>query len=224
VDTRGRHVFVTGATGYIGAALVEALAAREHSVRALVRQGSKHRVPRRALPVQGNALDASTFRDAIAPAETFVHLVGTPHPGPFKAQSFRAIDLVSIRAAVDAATYARVRHFVYVSVAHPAPVMAAYIAVRMEGEALVRSAGFDATIVRPWYVLGPGHYWPMPFVPVYWLLERLPPTRNMALRLGLVTIDQLVTALTQAVENPPHGARVLEVPDIRSLAKRRAVA
>jgi uncharacterized protein YbjT (DUF2867 family) len=113
---------------------------------------------------------------------------------------------------------------VYLSVAHPAPVMAAYIAVRMEGEALVRSRGFDATIVRPWYVLGPGHYWPLPLLPVYWVLERLTPTRDMALRLGLVTIDELVTALADAVEHPPHGTRVLEVPDIRSIAKLRACA
>lgn len=48
-----------------------------------------------------------------------------------------------------------VRHIVYVSVAQPAPVMRAYVDARREGEACVRDTGIAATIVRPWYILGP---------------------------------------------------------------------
>ena len=102
------------------------------------------------------------------------------------------------------------------SVAHPAPVMKAYIAVRQQGEAMVRSLGLPATIVRPWYVLGPGHYWPYALVPVYAVLARLPSTREGAQRLGLVTRAQMVRALVQAIDTPPvAGVRVIEVPEIR---------
>lgn len=208
------QVFVTGATGYIGRALVPELLARGHGVRALVRPGSESKVPPGAVPVVGNALAASTFRDAIAPADTLVHLVGTPHPNPLKARQFREVDLVSIEAAVEAAVHARVGHFVYVSVAHPAPIMAAYIAVRTQGEALVRASGIPATVLRPWYILGPGHYWPFMLGPVYGVLERLRPTRAMALRLGLVAIDEMVSALVNAVEHPPERQRILGVPEI----------
>ncbi len=114
-------------------------------------------LPTSAVPIIGDALDASTYVDGVAPADTFVHLVGTPHPNPSKAREFRAVDLASVGAAIDAATHAGVAHFVYVSVAHPAPVMRAYIAVRQEGEGRVRASGISATILRPWYVLGPGH-------------------------------------------------------------------
>jgi uncharacterized protein YbjT (DUF2867 family) len=211
----GRHdVFVTGATGYIGRALVPALLARGHTIRALVRPASAARVAAGALPVVGDALDAASFRDAIAPADTFVHLVGTPHPSPFKGREFRAVDLVSIKAAVDAAVHAAVRHFIYLSVAHPAPIMAAYIAVRKEGEALLRESGLRATIVRPWYVLGPGHYWPFALAPLYGVLERLPATRDMALRLGLVVLAEMTATLVDAVENPPERERIIGVPEI----------
>ena len=47
--------------------------------------------------------------------------------------------------------------------------------MRSEGEALIRAAGLNATILRPWYVLGPGHRWPVVLIPAYWLAERLPP-------------------------------------------------
>ena len=211
-----RHeVFVTGSSGYIGRSLIAALHARGHAVRALVRRGSERKLPPGPLPVHGDALDAASYRHAVPPADTFVHLVGTPHPSPAKARQFREVDLVSIHEAVAAALHGRVRHFVYLSVAHPAPVMAAYIDVRKTGESLVRATGIPATFVRPWYVLGPGHWWPIAVMPVYWLMARLPPTRETATRLGLVTLEQLVAALVHAVEHPPHDVRVLNVPDIR---------
>ena len=134
-----------------------------------------------------------------------------------KARQFREVDLVSIHEAVTAALHSRVRHFVYLSVAHPAPVMAAYIDVRKTGESLVAATGMAATFVRPWYVLGPGHWWPVVLIPAYAVFEALPPTRAGARRLGLVTIGQMVRALVSAVEHPPSPGlmRIVEVPDIR---------
>ncbi len=60
--------------------------------------------------------------------------------------------------------------------------------------------------------------WPYALIPMYWLFERLPGTRETALRLGLVTLEEMVAALVQSVESPPSQVRVLEVPAIRSAA------
>jgi uncharacterized protein YbjT (DUF2867 family) len=209
-------VFVTGGTGYVGRPLIDRLIERGHTVRALARPASAAALPSFAVPIVGNALDASTYGEHVAPADTWVHLVGTPHPNPGKAREFREVDLASVRAAIAAATRARVAHFVYLSVAHPAPVMHAYIAVRREGEALIRGTGIPATILRPWYVLGPGHRWPALLLPLYALFAWSPATRDTARRLGLVTLEQLVAALTYAVEHPPERLRICEVPEIRT--------
>jgi len=211
-----RHVFVTGGTGYLGRALIEALVHRGHRVRALARRGSESKVPVGAESVTGNALDSSGWAASVVPADTLVHLVGTPHPSPAKAAEFQAVDLPSIRAAVAAAVAARIAHFVYVSVAHPAPIMHAYIAVRSEGESLIHQHGLTATILRPWYVLGEGHRWAYALVPVYALAQRMPAWRASAERLGLVSHDQMIRALVEAVEHPPRGVRIVEVPEIRS--------
>jgi len=208
-----RRVFVTGGTGYLGQPLVRELVARGHEVRALVRPASAGGLPEGAEAVAGDAL--GDFAASIPPSDTLVHLVGTPHPGPHKGRQFRTIDLASIRASVAAAKRAGVRHLVYVSVAHPAPAMHAYIAARKEGEALIAASGLSATILRPWYVLGPGHRWPGVMLPAYWLMERLPWTRDSALRLGLVSLSQMVAALVSAVENPVEGVRFAGVPEIR---------
>ena len=196
--------------------MIPRLLARGHRVRALVRKGAEGRLPSGCDVRIGDAVDAATFSGAVAPADTFVQLVGTPHPSPAKAKEFVAVDLASVQASVSAASGAGVGHFVYVSVANPAPVMQAYIAARTEGEARLAAAGLRATILRPWYVLGPGHRWPRFLVPFYALAERLPPLRETALRLGLVTIGQMVSALVEAVERGPQGVRIVDVPAIRA--------
>ena len=212
-------IFIAGGTGYMGRRLVAELLKRGHSVRALVRKGSEGKLPPGSTAVVGDALVKESYarevRAADAPADTFVQLVGVSHPNPSKADEFRAVDLASARAAVSAAVEAGIQHFVYVSVAQPAPVMKAYVAVRGECEEIIRKSGLNATILRPWYVLGPGHRWPYLLVPLYWLFERLPGTRESARRLGLVSIDQMVRALVGAVEHPCQGIRILGVPDIR---------
>ncbi len=211
-----RRVFITGGTGYIGSSLIPILLEREHRVRVLVRSGSKAKLPAACEVVSGDALDANSYRQLIRPSDTFIHLVGVPQPSPAKAADFRAIDLVSAREAVNACAETGVRHLIYLSVAQPAPVMKAYVAVRAECEQIIRDRGLNSTIIRPWYVLGPGHNWPYVLLPFYKICEGLPVTRASALRLGLVTLEQLILALVEAVESPVQGTKIVGVPEIRS--------
>jgi len=215
------NVFITGGTGYVGRHVIPELLARGHRARALARETSLARVPEGAEAVTGSALDEESVAAALRPGDTVVHLVGTPHPSPAKAKQFEEIDLASIRATVNAARQVGIDHLVYVSVAQPAPVMRAYLWVRSLGETMIKEAGFTATILRPWYVLGPGHRWPMVLLPFYKLAEFFPSTRESAERLGLVTIQQMVNALVHGVENPPDRGkiRIIDVPAIRQAGK-----
>ncbi len=217
-----RRIFITGGTGYIGTSLIPILLERDHRVRVLVRPGSKAKLPAACEVVSGNALDANTYRQLIRPCDTFIHLVGTPHPSPSKGAEFRAVDLVSGREAISACAELGMHHFIYLSVAHPAPIMKDYIAVRAECEKMIEENHLNSTILRPWYVLGPGHRWPYVLLPIYKICEWLPFTRPAALRLGLVTLEQLVLALVEAVESPVRGTRIVAVPEIRSARGRLA--
>jgi uncharacterized protein YbjT (DUF2867 family) len=201
------HIFVTGASGFMGRRLSEELLRRGHRVRCLVRRGSEQRAAAWSEMIVANPLDGASYAPNVSGCDTFVHLVGVAHPSPAKASEFRSIDLASAKAAVAAAKGAVVGHFVYVSVAHPAPVMRAYIEARMEAEAAIRGSGLNATIVRPWYVIGPGRQWPLLLGPVFRLL---PP------RLGLVRIEEMIATLAAAVERPARGVRIVEVPEIRA--------
>jgi nucleoside-diphosphate-sugar epimerase len=210
-------ILVTGGTGYIGQHLIPALLARGHRVRVLARQESLGRVPVGATQVLGDALVVDSVRTAIRPGDSVVHLVGTPHPTPTKADQFEKVYLVSIRATVSAAKQVGISHLVYLSVAQPAPIMQAYLWVRALGEAIIREARLTATIVRPWYVLGPGRRWPKLIVPLYKIAEMIPATRATAERLGLVTVEQMINAIVSALEDPPPSGqqRIVNVAGIR---------
>jgi uncharacterized protein YbjT (DUF2867 family) len=212
-------VVLTGGTGYLGTSLAERLLARGHRVRLLVRRAAAGRAASGAEIIVGNALDSVSIATALQAGDTLVHLVGTAHPSPAKAADFEAVDLASIRAAVDAASRVAIAHLVYVSVAQPAPVMRAYVAARAAGEATIAGSGVRATILRPWYVVGPGHRWPLILTPLYALAARVPHWRPAAQRLALVSLEQMTRALVRAVEKPPASAlAIVEVPEIRAPA------
>jgi uncharacterized protein YbjT (DUF2867 family) len=99
--------------------------------------------------------------------------------------------------------------------------MQAYQAVRSEVESLLRESGVPATVLRPWYVLGPGHRWPYLLIPFYWIMELLPSKRETAQRLGLVTHAQMIAALVRAVEEPTTNFRVVAVPQIKTMGAGR---
>ena len=215
-----RVVFLTGGTGYLGSRLIPGLLRRGHAVRAMARRSSIDRLPPGCDVVTGDVFDRAALQHSMAGCDTIIQLVGTPKPTPWKGVQFRAIDRASGLAAIEAARDIHAAHVVYVSVAHPAPIMQDYIAVRVECEAAIRASGLAATIVRPWYVLGPGHWWPLLLKPAYWLCERRPSTKDAAARLGLVTLEEMLTALVWAVEHPPESVRVLTVPDIRAIGSK----
>jgi len=215
-------IFITGGTGYMGQRLIPFLTQRGHRVKGLVRKGSENKLPPSPVAhVVTDPLRMNSYTSEIPPADTFIHLIGVPHPSPAKAAQFRDIDLVSIRVAVKAAREAGVRHFIYLSVAQAAPIMKTFLEVRHAGEEMIRASGMTATFVRPWYVLGPGHRWPYPLLPFFWLLEQLPFTRETARRLGFVTIDQMVRTIVWAAENPPDAIQIIDVPRIREVGSQK---
>jgi nucleoside-diphosphate-sugar epimerase len=214
-----QKIFITGGSGYIGNRLIAALLKKKIGVRALVRKGSEQKIPPGAEIISGNALDASTFEKEIGDSETFIHMIGVAHPSPSKKQQFLEVDLKSIQESVKAAKGKNIRHFIYISVA-PNNVMKDYCDVRRQGEKLVSENFANATFLRPFYVLGPGHYWPLMLTPFYKLMSLSGSGREKAKQLGLVWIGQMVNAMVWAVENPAQGARALSVQDIKKFPKK----
>ena len=95
-----------------------------------------------------------------------------------------------------------------------------YQAVRAEGERCILEQGLSHTFLRPWYVVGPGHWWPLLLWPLFKILEWVPATRRKARALALVSIGQMLDALLAAVEHPEEIKDIIDVPAIRDTALR----
>lgn len=212
-------VFITGGTGYIGSRLIKALLATEdYHIKTLIRKGSENKLPKGCEIIYADALDADTYKNNIAPATIFVHLIGVAHPSPAKAEQFRKIDLVSVQQAAKAAATAGTKHFIYLSVAmYPTKIMKDYQAVRTEGESILLQQHFTCSFIRPWYVLGPGHWWPLLLKPFYWLATFIPSKREAAKQLGTVTIKQMIETIVYAIKNLPPGNTIYDVSKIKTL-------
>lgn len=212
-----QNIFITGGTGYIGTRLIAALLKDgSFHIRALVRNGSEKKLPAGCEIVKGDALDAGSYKHRIAPASTFVHLIGVAHPSPSKKEQFRNIDLISIEEAVKAASHAEVSHFIYLSVAmYPTNIMKDFQEVRARGESLLNQSKLTITFIRPWYVLGPGHWWPVLLKPFYLIARLIPSKKEAAAKLDTITIRQMISTLIFAARSLPGKNRYYEVSDMQ---------
>ena len=167
--------------------------------------------------VVANPFDSGSFQTSIPKGAVFVQLLGVSHPSPKKAKQFKEIDLRSAKASADAAAIAQVSHFIYISVAMtPSKIMAAYQSVRKEGEEYSKSKKLNCSFIRPWYVMGPGHYWPVLLLPLYGAAELVPAWRQRARAMALVTINQVLRTLSTTVEADPVLLRIIEIKQIRN--------
>ncbi|WP_309121134.1 NAD-dependent epimerase/dehydratase family protein [Paenibacillus sp.] len=176
------RVFVTGATGYVGTAVVDALTERGHEAICLVRPGSQLRGAAadstRARVVEGDLLSPETYRDALADADAVIHLVGIIREAPSRGVTFERIHEEGTRrlvaACVDAGfAPAEGKRFIHMSALGARPGAATgYFRSKWAAEELVRSSGIPYVIFRPSVIFGPGD----DFVNMLAGLARLPLT------------------------------------------------
>ena len=209
-------VFITGATGFMGRNLTAQLLRRDYVVRALVRTGSEHKLPGSCKPIHGDVLAKDTFRFTNRSSRN-VHSTRWRNASKSREKGRIPCRRSGLGAAHRSGARGR----------DQALCLRQRGAARTGDEVLhcrTRRSGkndsrkrHECYDLRPWYVLGPGRRWPLILQPMYWLMERIPSTRESAQRLGLVTIEQTVVTLVQSVETPAQGVRILGVPEIRKL-------
>ena len=89
------RICITGASGYLGRALCQNL--DRSRLLALVRTGGAARLESGVASLELDVFDPDQLQRALAPGDTLVHLIGTPHPNPSKAAQFQRVDLGSVR-------------------------------------------------------------------------------------------------------------------------------
>jgi len=202
-------VALTGATGFIGRAVVRRLAASLDGtqLRLLVRDA-----PRRRLPVEltaheivaGSLDSADALRRLVAGADTVVHVAGSIAGS--SAEAFDRVNVVGTRRVAEAIrAVAPAAHCIHVSsLAARVPAVSWYAASKRAGEEIVRTATRHCTVVRPPAVYGPEDPALAPFWRLLargWLVRPGPADA----RFSLVHADDLAEAVARLHVCGPPG-------------------
>lgn len=202
------HVFLTGATGFIGSYILPRLVAAGHTARCLVRDpGDRLAVEGPAVEkVKGDVVRPKSFAGTLRGCDAVIHLVGIIEEHPSKGVTYEAIHHEGTRHIVDAAVEAGVGRFIHMSAnGARADGVSAYQTSKWKAEAYVRGAGFRHwTILRPSLVFGdPGPdnpefatrlartlIKPFPVLPVF---------GDGSFRLQPVSVEEVAAAFVQAL-------------------------
>lgn len=147
-----RPIALTGATGFVGQAVLEEAGRRQLPVRALARRPQEAREG--VSWVAGDLTSKEALAELVEGAAAVLHVAGlTSSHDP---AAFAQANVAGTAALIEAAKGAGVRRFVLVSsLAAREPSLSAYGASKAEAERLVGASGLDWTIVRPPGVYGP---------------------------------------------------------------------
>src|SRR5579863_2392828 len=224
------RILVTGASGFVGRAVVAGLAGGGASVRAAVR-----RRPQLAFAAGVEVMEhpdlAQVFdwRPLLAGVGRVVHLAGIAHAGRgVPADAYDRVNRQATARLAAAAARAGVAHFVFVSSIRAQSGAAAdhvlterdaaaptsdYGRSKLAAEAELRAAGAPFTVLRPAPLYGPGvkgnfalllraarSRWPLP-------------VKNFANRRSLLGIDNFVSALAFVLGEPATRGEIYIVAD-----------
>lgn len=228
------RVLVTGASGFVGSALVPALVTAGYDVRAAVRR----RPAAFALPVEvaiyGDLAASVEWRSLLAGVDFIVHLAGIAHTGPGVAAAH--YDLVNYRATAalaEAAQKAGVRRVVFVSTIRaqtgprsdrvlterdaPNPTDP-YGQSKLAAEIALARSGADFTVLRPVLIYGPGVKGNLRALV---RLAGLPvplPFGAFTSRRSLLSVHNLVTAILHVLRHAASSGEIYVVADVKPVS------
>ena len=209
-------VLVTGGTGFVGPAIVRALADAGHTVRVLERKPGRSAGLPSQESVQGDVNDPASLRSATEGQEVVVHLVALLAGPP---EEFQRVMEQGTRDLVAAATEAGVRRFVLMSalgVDEQTKELVPYYHAKWEMEQTVRDSGIEHVIFRPSFIFGPGGGALQQFGRIAKLAPVTPIVGPGTQRIQPIWIEDLAAYFAAGVDKPEAAGRTFELggPDI----------
>ena len=214
------NVLVTGATGFIGSHLVEALVNKGYQVYGLFRDNKKSDFLRRlgAKPIYGDLLNKDSLKNALKNIDVVYHLAAALHANTKSKKTFFNINVLGTKNLIEACLESKVKKFVHCSSVgvhgitkklanenFPCKPTTDYDQSKYSAEKLVRTYlnnKMDITIVRPAAIV----YGPRDFSAMYGLFQAIESKKFMIIGNGrniihMIYVKNLVDGMILAAEN-----------------------
>src|SRR6266478_4143741 len=216
-------VTIFGGSGFLGRAVVRALAKRDYRIRVAVRRPelAGHLQPLGRVgqihAVQANLRYPISVEAAMRDADVAINLVGIlTESGP---QSFEAVQAKGAEtvAKAAAAVGARMVHVSAIGADENSP--SRYARAKAAGEKAVLSAVPSATILRPSVVFGPEDQFTNRFASLAWMSPVLPLIGGGLTKLQPVYVGDVATAVADAVDGKTKPGATYELggPEVLTL-------
>lgn len=197
----GDLVAITGATGFVGQAVLMAAGRHKIDVRALTRR--KQRLRGGVEWVDGDLADTAALKRLMDGASAVIHIAGVVNAPD--AAGFEAGNVQGTLRVIEAAHEMGVGRMIHVSsLAAREPQLSIYGASKLRGEKLVRASGLDWTVVRPPAVFGPRD---TEMLELFRLARRgvvpLPPPGRLSV-IHVADLAELLIALLPSSEEATH--------------------
>ncbi len=204
------RILVTGASGFVGSRLVDALDGKGHEVHAMTRRPERYEGA--GHPVAGDVGDEGSLREALegcGVAYYLVHSLDDP--------DFERMDADAARAFARAAAAVGVERIIYLGgLGQDGDQLSRHLRSRREVEQLLAGTGLPVTVLRAGIVVGHGGVsWEMTRQLVAHLPAMVTP-RWVSTRTQPIAVADVVRYLVGVLEAPEATGRVFEVggPDV----------
>jgi NADH dehydrogenase len=149
-------IFLTGASGFVGQAIVQQLLSRNHTVRALIHRTSLPITHPNLHLIVGDLFDNKFLLWALHHCDAIIHLIGIIREKPSHGITYQRLHEQSASTLVHAAKLANVQRFIHMSALGARPNAASlYHRSKYNAEQSLRQSQLKWTIFRPSIIHGP---------------------------------------------------------------------
>ncbi len=213
------RIFLTGATGFIGGHLLQALIERGHTVTCLARGDGAARLEAMALPgarvIAGEFTRPEEWRREVAGHEGVINTVGIIRETP--GGSFDSVHAGAPKALFQAAADAGVRKIVQLSaLGADENADTGYYRTKGAADAFVATLGTPYVVLRPSLVYGPGDHSMTYFLSLA-ALPMTPVPGDGRSRFQPILVDDLIRALVIAVERDDLSGLIVDAGGARAM-------
>ncbi|HIF08694.1 MAG TPA: complex I NDUFA9 subunit family protein [Sneathiellales bacterium] len=209
-------VTVFGGSGFVGRHVVKRLAQTGVRVRVAVRRPEKALFLRpmgdvgQVELVQANIRDDASVAAAVEGADAVINLVGILYESGH--QKFAETHAKGAARVATASAVARVQRFVHISaIGADEKSRSVYARTKADGEAQVRAAFPNATVIRPSLLFGPDDDFFNRFASIARLIWVMPLVGTGKTRFQPAHVGDVAAAIVAAVQDPENIARTFEL-------------